>query len=1422
MSQPQKRKIQIKPKHQHQHQHQRQHQPSSLLPADWEVQDIDVPAFHTIYHISDIHIRPLQRHEEFKKVFHELNDYLTAANDHNAVAVITGDIFDNKTVFRPETFKLCRDMMKMISAHMPLFVIAGNHDMMEKNTNRLDAITPVVDDIPNLHYLKYSGLYFCPNNNVCFTVSSLYDKEFIQHNDIKTSKHYRDGYQYISLYHGTLNGAKTDTGYVASDGADDADDTGTGTGPDSSRFRSLKDFDNFDAVLLGDIHKHQVMRQLPPVAYAGSLIQQNHGEDLDGHGVLVWSRSESGSEWSCKLQDIKNHYGFVDIHCQDGEWINTDAVLPQNCYARLVIKNCTETQIDVIIAALKKQVKTLNITKRQCISDQLDEFEIPPDIQRKEDELDLIREQAEQNHYDADQLIKLHQEYQQTLDVDSKVMSTAVWRPVSLEFKNMFGYGASVVNKMMFKRGTIAITAGNTCGKTSIVNIILFAIFGRTPLNPSSTSYTYDIINNRETSGYVKILLNHGGQYYLIERKTIRKNSKTVTNAVLKKLNRYDFSCAIWESNIKGDKVKNCSELRKNNNDTFIKELFGDISDFSLSNLLNKESSLDLLSMTPAEQIKVLKKLFKLEIYDSYKELNKTKLADLEKEIANVSVERKTLEPLVNNDITEELLQNKERVIRSEKDSLDNLKEQLHALKADKESFQDAINGYRQQLVKVDTHDLPLTETEREEHKLCLDDYMEPPKDTGVHLEALQYKLEDIQRQIDTVTGNIDTLSAVPDINILQKELLGFNEQLQELGEITITDTDTEAYLNRKTGDLTSKLELTNAQIEELKTETMEDVEDVESSADAGIDLQTLKSKLHELSSNKDAITKRLDEIASIFGGEVPVVDIDEKVIQARVNEALTEISGLESSNRTLNTYRDADADANVNVEQLQEQLVSNLPTVKYAVTDDDLQSLQEQCNTHRGSIEQMSTHTLGQLVKALTHDNHNHQDNMCMLEQEVVTSIQEHLINGELIKEMTDTLHTLENKRDRVREQLETNALIDNNKSINGKIAQLTYIDNLQRIAEIQSTVDNNRELLEQYKLYTEFVALSEEEDKHYENISLQNQIDCMEAIEKLHQLNKHMESLDQELAIVETKVYYLELKRNINLVQNDLDTHQQIKQLHTELQALRTTLTATETQLELQQQYNTYIELQDISRRLEIYDSNQELEQCIKDVQCDLDSIIKELHGCEQDFIEQDNLVKEHKEQLSVLSYRYQEQESIKEKLRLAEERSIQLEHDIIPYKEYKNIIGTKGITSKLLFNKIKSIEGYINNITQKFTKYKILISYDDIKQQISIITENKADGRFLSTTRLCGFEKLMLQIAFKRALNKFSYNSKSSLIIVDEAFDCIDQENFLTKLPEAINLITQDYSNCLAISQRDISHISDSIISIKQQNGCSRLFQ
>ena len=42
----------------------------------------------------------------------------------------------------------------------------------------------------------------------------------------------------------------------------------------------MKMFKDYDLALLGDIHKRQFINKEETIAYCGSLIQQNHGEEI--------------------------------------------------------------------------------------------------------------------------------------------------------------------------------------------------------------------------------------------------------------------------------------------------------------------------------------------------------------------------------------------------------------------------------------------------------------------------------------------------------------------------------------------------------------------------------------------------------------------------------------------------------------------------------------------------------------------------------------------------------------------------------------------------------------------------------------------------------------------------------------------------------------------------------------------------------------------------------------------------------------------------------------------------------------------------------------------------------------------------------------------------------------------------------------
>ena len=65
-----------------------------------------------IYHLADIHIRPLERHNEYREVFNNLYEYLKIQNNlEESLIVICGDIIHEKDKLTPELIILFRELL---------------------------------------------------------------------------------------------------------------------------------------------------------------------------------------------------------------------------------------------------------------------------------------------------------------------------------------------------------------------------------------------------------------------------------------------------------------------------------------------------------------------------------------------------------------------------------------------------------------------------------------------------------------------------------------------------------------------------------------------------------------------------------------------------------------------------------------------------------------------------------------------------------------------------------------------------------------------------------------------------------------------------------------------------------------------------------------------------------------------------------------------------------------------------------------------------------------------------------------------------------------------------------------------------------------------------------------------------------------
>ena len=159
-----------------------------------------------LVHFSDLHVRLFKDHELYRGVLIDMfNQFKEIAPDR---IVFTGDLVHSKNQMTPELIEFVAWTLTECSKIAKTVLIIGNHDFLENNMSRLDALTPIIDSLQdeNIVYLKNRGVY--EDQNIDWVVYSLMDHNIPP--DIEKSDRLK-----IGLFHGPVQGLTTDIGYNA-------------------------------------------------------------------------------------------------------------------------------------------------------------------------------------------------------------------------------------------------------------------------------------------------------------------------------------------------------------------------------------------------------------------------------------------------------------------------------------------------------------------------------------------------------------------------------------------------------------------------------------------------------------------------------------------------------------------------------------------------------------------------------------------------------------------------------------------------------------------------------------------------------------------------------------------------------------------------------------------------------------------------------------------------------------------------------------------------------------------------------------------------------------------------------------------------------------------------------------------------------
>ena len=541
--------------------------------------DINIDRIDRIYHIADVHIRNVKRHNEYRTVFDRLYKYIDTTKTKNSIIYIAGDVVHSKTDLSPESVDLVSDFFTRCANLLPTIIIAGNHDCNLNNSSRLDAISPIVNAIkhPNIFYLKDTGVYEIADCH--FNVMSVFDKpaDYIKGSSFQ-------GKNKIALHHGAVNSATTDHGIMLSN---------------SHVTNDL--FVDHDMALLGDIHKMQFLDDNKTIAYCGSLVQQSHGEMLH-HGILVWDVPSRTAEFV----EIQNDYGYYTFEIVKGIITNDNDSVPAKPRLRLKVTDTDASDLRTLVSDIKQRydVKELSIQRINTVNQSSPASKIQfTDYREVESQNKIISDYLTNNFGVSDTITdavrhinrKIHSKLP-----ESEVSRNITWVPKSFEFSNMFSYGPDNLIDFSDMHGTYGLFAPNASGKSTLLDALSFCCFDKC----SRTSKAIHVLNNKKSSFQSKFCFELDGITYFIKRDGIRNNIGHVKVTV-------DF----WYVDLDGNTVSLNGDQRDSTN-KIIRKYLGSYEDFVLTALSLQNNNTGFIDKAQRERKDLLSQFLDIDIFE--------------------------------------------------------------------------------------------------------------------------------------------------------------------------------------------------------------------------------------------------------------------------------------------------------------------------------------------------------------------------------------------------------------------------------------------------------------------------------------------------------------------------------------------------------------------------------------------------------------------------------------------------------------------------------------------------------------------------------------------------------------------------------------------------------------------------------------
>ena len=711
-------------------------------------------------HIADTHIKNLKYHYEYRIVFEQLYEELR--KQEVDYIIHCGDIAHTKTQISPEFVEMCSDFFRNLAALAPTYIILGNHDGNLKNSSRQDALTPIVEalDLPDLHLLKESGETHI-NDKFCLNVLSVFDRE----NWIKPTNNDKVN---IALYHGSISNCKTDINWTMTFGEDE-----------------LSIFDDFDFSMLGDIHRRQFLDKEGRVWYAGSTVQQNHGETND-KGILIWE-IESKNDWNIEPIVLKNPKPFITIELTRKGRMPKNISIPSGARLRLVSNNnlpINTMKRAVDIAKHRFSPESITFLNRAA-GERGDVTELTENLKRENlrdinVQEELISEYLKDYQVDSptmEKIYDLNRKYKKMVEEKEDISRNVNWKLTNFKFDNLFNYGED--NNVNFNElsGIIGIFGKNFSGKSSIIDGVLWTLFNTTSKNERKN---LNVINQNKDDCRGKVTIQINDLIYTVERAAKKYTKRLKGEETLEAKTELNFE--VYDP-VMGE-TTSLNGLTRSLTDANIRKKFGTLDDFAVSSLSSQHGALAFIDEGSTRRKEIIAKFLDLELFDRKFKLAKEDSVDLKGALKRL--ESKNYDEDLEQ--TAVLLEDARSKMQEHKKTCETLKDIQSELIDIKDEVQGKIDSIPAEIIDISAVNKEIRNKENEITHLNLENHtLDENLKTkqGVYEKIVSFldefdlqKFEQLQHQINQYKDKLKTQEDVVDKlieehnDILKKEKL--------------------------------------------------------------------------------------------------------------------------------------------------------------------------------------------------------------------------------------------------------------------------------------------------------------------------------------------------------------------------------------------------------------------------------------------------------------------------------------------------------------------------------------------------------------------------------------------------------------------------------------------------------------------------